>query len=95
VVHHVLVPWWRGYDPYLHQEEVDEGEEVQGQDLPRLGRRALPRRSTGPRSRERRGSSAREAGGSAHSVSPRSSREAPFSGPVPLEEYVKWYFGGL
>jgi len=91
VVHHVLVPWWRGYDPYLHREEVDEGEEVQGQDLPAWDggfaqaehRAALERaaRVFGPEAAEALMRLAEEL------------PETPFSGPVPLEEYVRWYLG--
>jgi hypothetical protein len=91
VVHHVLVPWWRGYDPYLHREEVDEGEEVQGQDLPAWdgGFAQAEHRAALERAERVFGREAAEALMRLAEELP----EAPFSGPVPLEEYVRWYFG--
>jgi len=91
VVHHVLVPWWRGYDPYLHREEVDEEEEVQGQDLPAWdgGFAQAEHRVALERAERVLGREAAEALMRLAEGLP----EAPFSGPVPLEEYVKWYLG--
>jgi hypothetical protein len=91
VVHHVLVPWWRGYDPYLHQEEVNEGEEVQGQDLPAWdgGFAQAEHRAALERAERVFGREAAEALMRLAEELP----EAPFSSPVPLEEYVRWYFG--
>ena len=91
VVHHVLVPWWRGYDPYLHAEEVDEGEEVQGQDLPAWdgGFAQAEHRAALERAGRVFGREAAEALMRLAEELP----EAPFSGPVPLEEYVRWYLG--
>jgi hypothetical protein len=92
VVHHVLVPWWRGYDPYLHQEEVnEEGEEVQGQDLPAWdgGFAQAEHRAALERAERVFGREAAEALMRLAEELP----EAPFSGPVPLEEYVRWYLG--
>jgi hypothetical protein len=93
VVHHVLVPWWRGYDPYLHQEELNEGEEVQGQDLPAWdgGFAQAEHRAALQRAERVFGREAAEALMRLAEELP----EAPFSGPVPLEEYVKWFFGPL
>jgi hypothetical protein len=91
VVHHVLVPWWRGYDPYLHREEVDEGEEAQGRDLPAWdgGFAQAEHRAALERAERVFGREAAEALMRLAEELP----EAPFSGPVPLEEYVKWYLG--
>jgi hypothetical protein len=98
-VHHVLVPWWRGYDPYLHREydpylhaeAVDEGEEVPGQDLPVWdgGFAQAEHRAALERAERVFGREAAEALMRLAEELP----EAPFSGPVPLEEYVRWYFG--